>query len=60
MRNPFFDIAVAATLASLFVVMFWAVQVGGVATAAAAQAKTETYAVSSNSYLPIQLLEAAY
>ena len=57
--KSFFNVVVAATMASLFVVIFWVAQVGAAATAAAA-VKTETYAVSSNAYLPIQLLEFAY
>ena len=60
MRNLFFNVAVAATMASLFVVIFWVAQAGAAETVAAARVKTETYAVSSNSYLPIQLLESAY
>jgi hypothetical protein len=51
-------VAIAATMASLFVVMFWA-QVGVIATAVA-QAKPETYAATSNPYLPIQMLEPVY
>jgi hypothetical protein len=54
MRN-LFQVAIAATMASLFAVMFWA-QVWTIATAAAG-AKT-TYAVSSNPN--IQTLEPAY
>ena len=57
MRN-LINVAIAATMASLFVVMFWA-QVGVIATAVA-QAKPETYAATSNPYLPIQMLEPVY
>jgi hypothetical protein len=59
MRNLITNFAIAATMTSLFVAML-GVQVGGIATAAIA-AKTETtYAVSSNPYLPIQMIEPAY
>jgi hypothetical protein len=50
MRN-FIDAVIAATMTSLFAVMFWG-QVGGVATAFA-RTKTETLAVTSNT-LPIR------
>ena len=39
--KSFFNVVVAATMASLFVVIFWVAQVGAAATAAAA-VKTET------------------
>ena len=51
-------VAIAATMASLFAVMFWA-QVSVIATAVA-RAKPETYAVTSNPYLPIQMFEPVY
>jgi hypothetical protein len=51
-------VAVAVTMASLFVVMFWA-QVGGVATAFA-RGKMGTYAVTSSPYLPIKSLQPVY
>jgi len=50
------QIAIAATMASLFAVMFWA-QVATIATAVAGT-KTETYSVSSHPN--IQTLEPAY
>ena len=52
------NVTISATMASLFVVMFWA-QVGVIATAVA-RAKPETYAATSNPYLPIQMLEPVY
>jgi hypothetical protein len=52
------SIAVAVTMTSLFTVMFWA-QVGVIATAVA-RAKPETFAVTSNPYLPIQIFEPVY
>jgi hypothetical protein len=58
MRNLITNLAIATMMASLFVVMFWA-QVGAIATAAAG-AKTETYAVTPNPYLQIQILEPVY
>jgi hypothetical protein len=57
MRNLITNLAIAAMTTALFAVMLGA-QVGGVATATTA--KTETYAVSSNPYLPIQMFETAY
>jgi hypothetical protein len=57
MRN-LINVAIAATMASLFAVMFWA-QVGVIATAVA-RTKPETYAVTSSPYLPIQMLEPVY
>ncbi len=57
MRN-LINVAIAATMASLFAVMFWA-QVGVIATAVA-RAKPETYAVSSSPYLSVQKLEPVY
>jgi hypothetical protein len=57
MRN-LINVAIAATMASLFAVMFWA-QVGVIATAVA-RAKPETYAVTSNPYLPTQMFEPVY
>jgi hypothetical protein len=50
--------AVAATMASLFAVMFWA-QVGGVATAFA-RSKTGSYVATSSPYMPIQSLQPVY
>jgi hypothetical protein len=58
MRNLITNLALAATMATLFVVMFWA-QVGAIATAAAG-AKTETYAVTPNPYLQIRILQPVY
>ena len=57
MRN-FIKVAIVATMASLFAVMFWT-QVGVIATAVA-RAKSETYPVTSNPYLPIQRFEPVY
>jgi hypothetical protein len=51
-------VAIAATMASLFAVMFWS-QVGAIATTVA-RPKPEPYAVKSNPYLPIQTFEAVY
>ena len=48
-RNLLFDVAIAATMVSLFAVMFWA-QVGGVATALA-RGKAGTYAFTSCPYI---------
>jgi hypothetical protein len=53
MRHLIRNVAIAATITSLFVF------VGALATAVA-RAETETYAVSSTPFLPIQTLEAAY
>ena len=50
--------AVAATMASLFAVMFWA-QVGGVATAFA-RSNTGSYVATSSPYMPIQSLQPVY
>jgi len=50
--------AVAGTMASLFVVMFWA-QLGGIATAFA-RAKAESHAVASDHYTLIQRLQPVY
>ena len=58
MRNRLFNVAIAATMASLFVAMFWA-QVGSIATAFA-RAQTGTYAVTSGPYLPIKSLQPVY
>jgi hypothetical protein len=55
MKNLLY-VALAATMASLFVVMFWA-QVGGVATAFA-RSKTGTHTVTYS--LPIQSLQPVY
>jgi hypothetical protein len=57
MRN-LINVAIAATMTSLFAVMFWG-QIGTITTAVA-RGKTEAYAVPSHSYLPIQELEAVY
>jgi hypothetical protein len=57
MRN-LINVAIAATMASLFYVMFWT-QVGAIA-AAVARAKPESYAITSSPYLPIQMLEPVY
>jgi hypothetical protein len=56
--NLIINLAIAATMASLFAVMFWA-QVGAIATTVA-RAKPETYAVTSKPYPPIQMLEPVY
>jgi hypothetical protein len=58
MRKLITNLVLAATMAMLFVVMFWA-QVGAIATAAAG-AKTETYAVTPNPHLEIRILEPVY
>jgi len=59
MRNLIINVAIAATMTGLFVMMLSA-QIGGGATAAA-QTKTEAaYAVAADPYLPIRMLEAAY
>ena len=50
--------AVAGTMASLFIVMFWA-QLGGIATAFA-RAKAESHAVASDHYTLIQRLQPVY
>ena len=55
-RNLLFNVAIAATMVSLFAVMFWA-QVGGVATALA-RSKAGTYAFTSSPY--IQRLQPVY
>jgi hypothetical protein len=59
MRNALCNFAIAFTMSTVFVVMFWGVQVGAYA-AAAVQAKTGTYAVTSDHYMPIQRLEPVY
>jgi hypothetical protein len=57
MHSILFKFAIAITMTSVFVVMFWAVQVGGAATAAA-RAKAGPYAaVTSGS---IQRLQPVY
>jgi hypothetical protein len=61
MRNILFNLAIAFTMTSVFVVMFWAVQVGDTVTAArAAGASAGTYAVSADQYMPIRSLEPVY
>jgi len=57
MRNAVFNFAVAVTMTSVFVTMFW-LQVGSVATAAA-RTKTETYAVITSG-MSIQRLQPVY
>ena len=57
MRNLFYA-ALAATMASLFVAMFWA-QVGSIATAFA-RVQMGTYAVTSGPYMPIKSLQPVY
>jgi hypothetical protein len=57
MRNVM-QLAIAATITSLFAVMFWG-QIGALATAAA-RGKAETYATTANPYLPIHNLEPVY
>jgi hypothetical protein len=59
MRNALFNFAIAVTMTSVFVVMFWGVQVGAAATVAA-RAKTGTYAVTSDHYIPIHRLQPVY
>jgi hypothetical protein len=59
MRNALFNFAIAVTMTSVFVVMFWA-GLAGTAASAAARAKTETYAVTSDHYMPIQRLQPVY
>jgi hypothetical protein len=59
MRNALFNFAIAVTMTTVFVVMFWGVQVGASA-AAAARAKIGTYAVTSDHYMPIQRLQPVY
>jgi hypothetical protein len=56
MRNLLFNVAIAATMVSLFVVVFWA-QVGGIATAFA-RSKAGTYAFTSSPY--VQRLQPVY
>jgi hypothetical protein len=51
-------VAIAATMASLFAVMFWS-QVGAIATTIA-RPQPESYALKSNPYLPIQTFDAVY
>ena len=58
MRNLIFNVAIGATMASLFVAMFWA-QVGSIATAFA-RAQMGTYAVTSGPYIPIKSLQPVY
>jgi hypothetical protein len=60
MRNTLSNFAIAFTMSTVFVVMFWGIQVGAYAAAAAHQAKTGTYAVTSDPYMPIQRLEPVY
>jgi hypothetical protein len=55
-RNLLFNAAIAATMVSLFTVMFWA-QVGGVASALAPR-KAGAYAFTSSPY--IQRLQPVY
>jgi hypothetical protein len=55
-RNLLLNVAIAATMVSLFAVIFWA-QVGGVATAIA-RSKAGTYAFTSSPY--IQRLQVVY
>jgi hypothetical protein len=55
-RNLLFNVAIAATMVSLFVVVFWA-QVGGIATAFA-RSKAGTYAFTSSPF--IQRLQPVY
>ena len=57
MRNAVFNFAVAVTMTSVFVTMFW-LQVGSVATAAA-PTKTGTYAVITSG-TSIQRLQQVY
>jgi hypothetical protein len=59
MRKALFNFAIAVTMTTAFVVMFWGLQVGAFA-AAATRAKTGTYAVTSDHYMPIQRLEPVY
>ena len=59
MRNALFNFAIAVTMTTMFVVMFWGVQVG-TSAAAATRAKTGTYAVTSDHYTPIQRLQPVY
>jgi hypothetical protein len=59
MRNALFNFAIAVTMTTVFVVMFWGVQVGAAATAAA-RAKTGTFAATSDYYMPIQRLQPVY
>ena len=59
MRNALFNFVIAVTMTTVFVVMFWGGQVGAAATAAA-RAKTGTYAVTSDHYMPIQRLQPVY
>ena len=58
MRNLIFNVAIGATMASLFVAMFWA-QVDGLATAFA-RAQMGTYAATPGPYLPIKSLQPVY
>ena len=60
MRNALFNFTIAVTMTAVFVVMFWGVQIGAAATAAA-RAKAGTYAaVTSDHYMPIQRLQPVY
>jgi hypothetical protein len=59
MRNALFNFAIAVTMTTVFVVMFWGVQVGASA-AATTGAKTGIYAVTSDHYMPIQRLQPVY
>ena len=59
MRNALFNFAIAVTMTTVFVVMFWGVQVGAAATVAA-RAKAESYAVTSDHYMPFQRLQPVY
>ena len=59
MRNALFNFAIAVTMTTVFVVMFWGVQLGAAATAATG-AKTGAYAVTSDHYTPIQRLQPVY
>jgi len=57
MHSILFEFAIAITMTSVFVVMFWAVQVGGAATAAA-RAKAGPYACGTSG--SIQRLQPGY
>jgi hypothetical protein len=59
MRNALFNFAIAVTMTTVFVVMFWGLQVSASA-AAATRAKTGTFAVTSDHYVPIQRLQPVY
>ena len=59
MRNALFNFAIAVMMTTVFVVMFWGIQVGASA-ATVVRAKTGTYAVTSDHYMPIQRLQPVY